>query len=255
MPPSRVTAPAAVLVTALLSGCENFENPLRWEESPLADDLVGSWNAVEGEDAGTSARVSRTDDGALRVELNKPDKNERFSFIADLVASESVHVLQVRMDTYEPKSDYVTESGFRFLRLTLAGDERLRVQRLDGSRLGKVAENVYTGAGLELSLDTVAGCLGEKLTQSLWAKFWTYMSEQLEDDLEASVVAALGDEAASDVEKELAKIAQVKVDPYEELANMRTCIARHLPSESLEQLFLSHTDLVFSGGTDRYERD
>ena len=128
----------------------------------------------------------------------------------------------------------------------------------NGSMAAALARSPRTrtpGAGLELSSNTVAGCVGEKLTGSLWAQFWTYMSEQLEDDLEASVVAALGDEAASDVEKELAKIAQVKVDPYEELANMRTCIARHLPSESLEQLFLSHTDLVFSGGTDRYERD
>ena len=98
--------------------------------------------------------------------------------------------------------------------------------------------------------------LGDDLTGSLWAMLWRSMSEQLEDDIQAKVLAALGNTSPpAELEAELAKLADIEVDPYEELNEMRTCIARQLPSEPLGELLRLYADLVFVGSVDRFVRD
>ena len=64
------------LLVAALSGCDGFDNPLRWEESPIADDLIGTWKAVEGPDTGVRARVSRKDNEMLGFELTYPENTK-----------------------------------------------------------------------------------------------------------------------------------------------------------------------------------
>ena len=244
---------AAIVATGVaITGCENFANQLDWERSSLADQLTGSWRVVEGEDKGSVAEVSHTDEGALRIRLRKANGESKATFVADLLATESVHVLQIRMKTYEGKD--ATRTGFRFRRAALA-DKELTVQRLDVHLLGKLAEEEFTGAGIQMKAEAVGGCLGNEVSGSLLGLFWGYLSEQLDDDLRAKVLATLADESVSEVEEELSRLADLEVDPYKELSEMRTCIARQLPSEPLGELFRRHADLVFVGKVDRYVRE
>ena len=251
---------AAVVVVSIttLSGCDNFENSLTWDESPAADSLLGSWRLVEGEKAGTRAEVTRGDGGSFDVRMFvRKDVVPSAAFTADLVAADSVNVLQIRMGTYKEGAralhGQVTRHGFRFRRASIAGNE-LTLQRLDIGALGKLAEEAYAGTGIQLTAETVAGCVGEDLMGTLWGGLWSNMSEQLGEDLRAEVLTALG-ESASEVEEELAKLAELEVDPYAELAKMRTCIARHLPGEPLGELFRRFAEVVFVGPVDRYVRE
>ena len=252
-------AAVVVLSIAALSGCNNFEASLDWDESPAADSFSGSWRSVEGENVGTRAEVTRIDGGSFQVRVFVGDDVEPgAAFVADLVAAESVQVLQIRMDSYEKGTrslhGEVSRQGFRFRRASFA-DDGLTLQRLDIGTLGKLAEEAYAGTGIQLKAETVAGCVGEDLMGSLWGGLWSYMLEQLNDDLRAEVLTALGDGSPTEVEEELAKLADHEVDPYAELAKMRTCIARHLPGEPLGELFRLFADLVFVGGIDRYVRE
>ena len=257
----RFTLLALVVVSvAANSGCNNFESPLTWDESPAADGLLGSWRGVEGDDADTRAEITRSDGGSFRVRMFKGEGDRHTAeFVADLVASEAVQVLQIRMSTYVKGGNglhgEVSRHGFRFRRATLT-DTDLTLQRLDGRMLGKLAEEAYSDASIRLKADTVVGCLGDDLTGSLWGLLWRSMSEQLDDDLQAKVLAALGNTSSSaELEEELAKLADLEVDPYEELNEMRTCIARQLPSEPLGELLRLYADLVFVGSVDRFVRD
>ena len=244
---------AATLATiAAITGCENFENSLDWEASPLADQLTGSWRSVEGDDNGTVAEVSRTDDGALRIQIRKANGDSKAAFVADLLAAEPVHVLQIRMKTYEGKD--ATRSGFRFRRATFA-DSEVTLQQPDVPLLGTLAEEAYSDAGIQMKAEIVGDCLGEDMILSLFGLLWGDFSEKLDDDLRAKVLTALSGDPPAEVEAELARLADLDVDPYEELSKMRTCIARHLPSEPLGELFRLYADLVFAGKIDRYVRD
>ncbi|MCY3839077.1 MAG: hypothetical protein OXH09_10615 [Gammaproteobacteria bacterium] len=243
---------ANIVAYVVLTGCDNFEHALTWDDSPAADGLVGSWRAVEGDDTGTVAEVSPTDDGALRIHLKHANGNSKAKFVADLLATESVHVLQIRMKTYEGKD--ATRRGFRFRRATFAGNE-LILQQPDVHMLGRLAEEAYTDAGVQMKAETIAGCLGDDMTNSLLGLFWGYLAEDLDDDLRAKVLTGLSNEPPAEAEAELAQLADLEVDPYKVLSQLRPCIARHLPSELLGELFRLYADLVFGGKVDRYARD
>ena len=88
-------------------------------------------------------------------------------------------------------------------------------------------------------------------------KTWTDIRQDLDEELLAEVQDALGldKQAVAEIQRESARLAELSVDPYAELSHIRTCVAARLPSESLERLFVLHTDLVFSGGVDRYVRE
>lgn len=215
------------LLVAAVSGCDFFDNPLPWEESPIADDLVGTWKAVEGQDTGVQASVSRTDKETLGFELTHPENTEstlesnrhkqRTTFLGNVLGSGSLHVLQVRMDSYDEfdkdgESLWDPTDGFLFLRIVPSPKNGVRVHQLNSERLGRVAEKELAASGLKIERNAFERCLN--------------VNGQIS-----------------------------KVDPYEELSHIRDCVVLRLPSESLEQLFLKHTDLVFSGAVDRYVRE
>ena len=215
------------LLVATVSGCDFFDNPLTWEESPIADDLVGTWKAVEGQDTGVHARVSRTDKETLGFELTHPENTastlesnrhkQRTTFLGNVLGSGSLHVLQVRMDSYDEfdkdgESLWNRTGGFLFFRIVPSPKNGVHVHRLNSERLGTVAEKELAASGLRIERNAFERCLNVSSQSS-------------------------------------------KVDPYEELSHIRDCVVLRLPSESLERLFLEHTDLVFSGGVDRYVRE
>ena len=265
----------SMTLTALLvaaSGCDNFDNPLHWDESPIANDLVGTWEAVEGPDTGVRARVSRTDEETLGFELTYPENTEstleadrykhRATFLGNVLGADSVNVLQVRMDSYDEFDEdgaslWDSATGFLFLRISAAAEDGVRVHRLNPEALGRLAEEELAASGLVIDGDAFTRCLGNDIRDSLWTKTWTDIREELDEELLAEVQDALGldQQAVAEIQQESARLAELSVDPYEELSHIRTCVAARLPSESLERLFVLHTDPVFSGGTDRYVRE
>ena len=224
------------LLVAAVSACDGFDNPVPWEQSPIADDLVGTWKAVEGQDTGARARVSRAmDDETLGFELTYPEKTEsalyphkykqRVTFLGNVLGSGSLHVLQVRMDSYDEfdkdgESFWDPATGFMFLRIAPSPENGVHIHRLNGETLGRVAEKALATSGVEIEGEALVRCLSD-------------VSDDLRDSLRA----------------------KLNVDPYDELAGIRTCVALRLPSESLEQLSLEHTERVFSGDTTRYVRE
>ena len=184
-----------LLGAMLLSACQTFENPLNWSVSPMAGQLVGSWRPAEDEDR---LEVSRTDTGALRFEEASTDGDDPpDTFIADLLASGSVHVLQVRMDTYSEGGRRPEGTGFGFLRVTRDTENSVLVQGLDVDQFSHFAEQELRGAEMQMQATTVAECVGDKATQALWAKFWEDLNEPLGNDLQAQILSALDYEHAA----------------------------------------------------------
>ena len=138
--------------------------------------------------------------------------------------------------------------------MTLSPEGGLTVQGLDRGMLGKVAEEAFANTGLKMDVQAVTGCLGDELKLSISGEVWRAITEDLDAKVKAELVAALdnGDDSLDEFERGVEKLDGLEVDPYKELAHIRSCIARHLPSESLGEIFLLHTDLVFSGDIDRY---
>ena len=262
---------AIVLCAVAITGCGNFENPLTWDESPIATDLPGTWRGIEGDEAGAIVAVSRAEDRGLRFRITYPEgtpatvkqgkDKHRAEFRADLLGFGSLAVLQIEASTYEEfdedgSSLGSADSGYLFRRVKPLPDGNMSLHRLDRTMLGEVAEVELGDSGLRLHIETVSGCMSEDMSTYTFGQSWKAITDGLPDELKAEVIAALGenDDAAREFERELAKLDNLEVDPYRELARLRTCIARHLPSESLERLFSSHTDRVFAGGVDRFAR-
>lgn len=262
---------AAGGLAVAITGCDNFENPLTWDESPAAEDLVGSWHGIEGDEAGSVVRVTRAGDQGLRFEITYPegtpatawqDKNKhRAEFRANLLRSESVDILQIEASTYEEyeangKPLDAAGSGYLFRRVTPLPDGNLSVQRLHRHLLGRVAEAELGHSGLRLDADQVTDCMSTDMQMFTLIWFLGNITERLDAETKAAVIAALFDEGDGAVEFEQVRreYDNLKVDPYRELEELRTCIARHLPGDALEQLFSAHADRVFAGGIDRYAR-
>ena len=240
-----------LLGALLLSACQTFENPLNWNESPMAGDLVGSWRPADSEDV---IRVSRTDIGELQFEVPPSSGDKRDTFIADLLASGPLHVLQVRMDTYREGGQQPDGTGFAFLQVTRHAEHGLLVHPLNVDLFSRVAEEELRAKEMQMQATTVAECVGGKVSGALWTKFWNDLSEPLGTDLKAQFLSALGDETREDLQESLAELAYTGIDPYRELAEMRRCIARHLPSATLGELLLRHADRVFSEKAQHYVR-
>lgn len=271
---SGQTLVAIGLCAVAVAGCGNFENPLIWDESPAANDLLGSWRGIEGDEAGSVVVVSRAREKGLRFHITYPDGTpatvkegkykHRAEFRADLLGLGSLTVLQIEASTYEEYDDDEKSlgsagSGYLFRRLKPSPDGSLTVRRLDRPVLGQVAESEFAGSGLHMDIDKVHGCLGADLRTFALSRAWKAFTEKLDADLKVEVVAALGEtDSTDDLVRELGNLVdrfdQLDIDPYQELARLRTCVVRHLPSESLGQVFSSHADRVFAGGLDRYVR-
>ena len=272
---NRLVTLPVVLLAGALAGCGGgFDHPLPWEASPRTDELVGHWQGVEGKDSGVVALVSKHEDGALHIELTFPEGSQgsvetrktkhRATVLADLLAADSVHILQIRRDSYEEfdadgKALSDSARGYGFRRAALSPETGLSLQRLGGA-LGSVAEEEFAGAEIEMDITVAANCVGDKLEQGVVLDFFQDYLPQLDSRLSesamAELVAALTDDETTiaDFERQLAKFAAESVDPYEELARMRSCIAARLPGDLVGHVFLKHTDLVFSGDVDRYVR-
>ena len=260
------------LLVASLSGCDGVDNPLRWEESPVADDLIGTWKVVEGPDTGVRARVSRKDNEMLGFELTYPENTkgtlqvgqykQRATFLGEVLGSGALHVLQVRMDSYDEfdedgESLWDPATGFLFWRIAPSPENGVHVHRLNPEVLGRVAEEELAATGLKIQGEAFAYCLSDDIRSSLRTRVWIDIREGLDDELLAEVQDALGldQREVAEIQRQSAKLAELKVDPYEELSGIRTCVAARLPSESLERVFLLQADRVFSDETDRYVRE
>lgn len=235
----------AVLV-ATMSGCDTFDNPLGWEESPIADDLVGEWRAVEGENAGLLAKVWRSDDETLGFEVISPGEEERTTFLGNVLEAGSVHVLQVRMDSYrwfdeDGESPGDPATGFYFVRIDPSPENGVSVHELDPATIGRVAEKELAASKVKIPEETYARCLRDSVGNGIWKR--------------ALLAGLLTRQEAEAIQRESARLPEARVDPYLELARLRTCVAHRLPGDSLEQLFLEHADRVFSGETSLLVRE
>ena len=260
------------LLVAALSGCDGFDNPLRWEESPIADDLIGTWKVSKDRTPecgpGSPARTTK----CWRFELTYPENTkgtlqigqykQRATFLGEVLGSGALHVLQVRMDSYDEfdedgESLWDPATGFLFWRIAPSPENGVHVHRFNPEVLGRVAEEELAATGLKIQGEAFAHCLSDDIRDSLRTRVWIDIREGLDDELLAEVQDALGldQREVAEIQRQSAKLAELKVDPYEELSGIRTCVAARLPSESLEQIFLQHTDRVFSGGADRYVRE
>lgn len=92
---------------------------------------------------------------------------------------------------------------------------------------------------------------------SAWRVLWEAINEELEGESRTDFLAALdeGGDSISEFERQLDELDEHEVDPYAELAHMRTCITRFLPSDALGRIFSIHADLVFADRGDRYLRE
>ncbi|MYD97027.1 MAG: hypothetical protein F4X98_06530 [Gammaproteobacteria bacterium] len=270
--------PMATLVVALagvLVGCGGgFDNPLPWQASPLTHELVGTWRPVEGGDTAV-ALVSQGPDGALSVELTYQEgveatfetrkKKERATFLADLLAVDSLHVLQIRLDTYEEFDEHGkalrdSANGYLFRRVVHSPDSGLSIQKLRGSVLGRLAEAELADADIEIDVAAASQCVSGDFEAGLllgWSRsMWQEIDGKMSDGAKAELIAALGgeDQTIADFERALAELDEKKTDPYKELAGMKACLARRLPGDALGHVFLMHSEAIFSGEVERYVR-
>ena len=232
------------LLVVTMSGCDTFDNPLRWEQSPIADNFVGTWKETEGRDAGLHARVWRADDKTLGFEVTSPDK-PRTTFLANVLTSDSVHVLQVRMDSYKEfdedgGSPEDQATGFYFVRIA-PSEHGVNIHDLDVDTMGRVAEKELAASDVTIPEDAYARCLRDSIRDRIWKK--------------ALLAGLLSEQQAEAIKRESARSPEARIDPYPDMERLRTCLAHRLPSESLDQLFLEHADEVFSGETSVFLRE
>ena len=166
------------------------------------------------------------------------------------------------MDSYDEfdedgESLWDPATGFLFWRIAPSPENGVHVHRFNPEVLGRVAEEELAATGLKIRGEAFAHCLSDDIRGSLRTRVWIDIREGLDDELLAEVQDALGldQREVAEIQRQSARLAELKVDPYEELSGIRNCVALRLPSESLEQIFLQHTDRVFSGGADRYVRE
>ena len=259
-------------LTVFLAGCGGgFDHPLPWSSSARTDDLVGRWRGVEGGHSGVVAVVSKQDD-ALHIELTFPEGSKgtfdtkktkhRATFLADLLARESLHVLQLRLDSYaefDEHGDALKDSarGYGFRRIELSAEHGLSVRAI-GADLGRVAEDELAAVGVQIDTGSATECVSGNLKLGLHLDFIQgYLAEHgVSDSAKAELVSVLtaGETSLADFRRELSDAQKERVDPYEELAEMRSCIARRLPGDLLGRVFAKHANAVFSGDAHRFVR-
>ncbi|MDE0242146.1 MAG: hypothetical protein OXQ84_18460 [bacterium] len=232
------------LLVATMSGCDTFDNPLHWEETPMADGLVGTWKEIEGRNAGLHARVWRADDKTLGFEVTSPD-NPRTTFLANVLTAGAVHVLQVRLESYKEfdedgESPEDPATGFFFVRIA-PSEHGVNIHDLDVDTMGRVAERELAASDVTIPEEAYARCLRDSIRDRIWKK--------------ALLAGLLSEQEAEAIQRVSARSPEARIDPYPDMARLRTCVAHRLPSESLEQLFLEHADEVFSGETSVFVRE
>lgn len=237
-------------------GCNNFENPVRWDESPKEKQLVGVWETVNGTEDPFRASIKSSVEEPLSFELTFLQDTKsmfdsdisvhRATFLADLVSSSNVELLQIHMDSFAEFEADGTEiegtlGGYWFGHVTL--DENTATLRyLDVQAMAAAAESALDGSGHSMHANEFLNCLS---TDLLSGALWTFMKDK---DL-AALAKILGEseDSVADAESAIEEFEKLVVDPYKELAKIKKCIARKLPSEYLEQVFQNSADEVFVG--------
>lgn len=238
----------------LATGCQSFENPITWDESIKSSELLGVWKSVEGAEDPLTVNVSSGMDG-LDIEMfylnERTNEEERAIFTGHLLASKELHVLQVDMATYQErtadgKTKNNNEEGYIFARVELDGNELL-VRDVSFDKFGKAAEELIQDNNIQMDVREVSNCLESELKidvavmslpDLLNENDWDHIVSMLKVEIE-------------DHEKFKAVIdgKHEKVDPFRQVNSLRTCVAKKLSSEMLEQVMESNADSVFVGET------
>ena len=238
----------------LATGCQSFENPITWDESIKSSELLGVWKSVEGAEDPLTVNVSSGTDG-LDIEMfylnGRTNEEERATFTGHLLASDNLHILQVNVGTYQEQTEAGktyndNEEGYMFARVELDGNELL-VRDVSFDKFGKAAEEYLLGNNILMDVREVSACLGSEvkidvavmsLPDLLNENDWDHIVSMLRVEIE-------------DREKFKAVIdgKHEKVDPFRQVNSLRTCVAKKLSSEMLEQVMESNADSVFVGET------
>lgn len=246
--------PLVALVAAV--GCNNFENPVRWDESPNEKQLVGVWETVDGTEDPFRASIKSDVKEPLSFELTylKDTKSmfdsdisvHRATFLADLVSSSDVELLQIHMGSFaefEADGSEIegTLGGYWFGHVTV-DEETATLRYLDVQAMAAAAESALDGSGHSMHATEFLNCLSTDLQ---FGSLWTFLKDK---DL-AALAKVLGEaeDSVPDTESAIEEFETLVIDPYKELARIKKCIARKLPSEYLEQVFQSSADEVFVG--------
>lgn len=243
-------------------GCSNFEHPLPWEHSPIHDELVGSWHAVDDSEPPLPIEVIKHESGALSVEMtvstaedsvdsdsSQPSDSsiQYVSFQSDVLALNNVHVLQIDMSTYkehkreEAESGSTDHTGYRFLLVGSKG-ELMTFQQIDIERFARYVEAQFLSERTTLVASEFANCVDTKISLEI-ASFW--VAELLKE----RPTSWLSEDERSELAQVLKESETREVNPYWELQQMRECIAFKLSGDVLGRLFSSAPDASFSGET------
>lgn len=265
------TSISVLLLLVVATGCANFEHPLDWEENANSDALLGSWRTIEG-DGAVEAMVSRSEQGALEFDIKLVDPSDaatqRISFAAKddaryvkflgrLLATNDMHVLQIDMTTYREldrhgdELDGVSNRGYQFARVTLKDDKEptAEFQRLDVERFAHVAVDTFTESELKMPAMDFVDCIDSEITLGLFANVLVP-----DDDADPPPITWDDSDEYEALEIAAQKFNAKSINPYEELAELRQCIALKLPGEFVGELFEHHADEVFTGVVERVRR-
>lgn len=246
------------------TGCENFQHPLGWEISQNADELVGNWDRLDGDQIDGIVKVAKTDDGFLRVEVSdivtnldpqRTDKEDKImKFDAQLLASNDVNVLQIHMDTYSEKDGdgnlkFDKQSGFRFLLIDMTDtNTSLEVRSIDKEQLGRIADTELEDSAFTLSGPEFGSCISDELQVGFLLSALQDLHKDEEDGIELDSVLL------EEIAEGAFQYENSSFDPFEELNSIRTCVSRKLPGADLEFLFEHHADSIFVGNVIQLRR-
>ena len=203
--------PAAIAIAAAaIAGCAfTFDHALDWPPSDRTEALLGTWRLVDAEED-VQVEVRRAHAGALAFRLLE-DGREDATFLADLLALDSLQMLQVRMETLRRGED---------------GNERRRRER------GRMFFRLAFGPG---ELVFAAALSDDALAQAAKGKTFRREGEEGGDGV---VVAA-------EILRGCVDQGTAPINPFRELDKAKACVLRRLPGDVLGGLFSAHADAAF----------
>lgn len=253
----------------LAAGCANFEHPLPWKESADSKQLVGNWRSIDDAVTPYDVSIEQSPNGSLvfdidlrmhdAAEIERPsfvrsDDAQRVSFEGRLLAMDDVHLLEVAMDTYQEMDamddsiSSASERGFQFVQVISDG-AIAEFRMLDISSLGFVAEADLAEAMIQLAAPKYVACLNDEVINGHIASvFKALIADGEMPD------TAFSDTSLAELEQAVADYQSLQVDPFEELASLRTCVTLKLPGERVGELFYDHSQAVFTGPVERIVR-
>ena len=258
----RLTRPIVFMcfLIAVTAGCSNFEHSLPWSQSPLHEELQGSWQSIKGAEDPLKMDIFLNKEGSLSVDISVDgsvesgnsdsslpfaEKTRKVVFSGDVVVANGVDVLQIDMKSYEEtdgaekKTGNASKKGFQFLQVLSEGDSML-FRRLDIEQFARYAEEELLKQGTTLTASKFADCIEREISSGL-------VLGALYDLLQERPTDLLTEDEIKELEQGLEEFKTREVEPYKELQQMRECIAHKLPGDMLGRLFISNPDLSFSG--------